>query len=63
MKNKVRKLLESFLEKPTEQNLEIFNESARGYITYWIEAMHSGEKLEIKTPLKKIPKYKRKFPK
>ena len=45
MHKKLRKLLDSFISKPTEENLEELNIQARLYISYWIESMHSGNKI------------------
>jgi len=45
MKKNLEKLLDNFITKPTEDNLEELNIQARQYISYWIESMHSGKKL------------------
>tara|TARA_Y100000590_G_scaffold72010_1_gene79126 strand:- start:442 stop:1317 length:876 start_codon:yes stop_codon:yes gene_type:complete len=65
MKEEVRNLLESFLDKPTEANLQLLNDSAKAYTAYWIENIHSLKNEEEEKPSKKKRKslYRRKYPK
>ena len=56
MEKKLKKLLDNFITKPTEENLEEFNSQAKLYISHWIELMHSGK--GVPGNLKKVTKNK-----
>ena len=65
MKEEIRNLLETFLDKPTDSNLQLLNDSARAYTSYWIDNIDSIRDLENKktTAKKKKSLYRRKYPK
>ena len=59
MKEKLRNLLETFLDKPTDSNLELLNDSARAYTSYWIDNIDlirdlDNKKTTAKNALQKI---------
>ena len=56
MQKKLKKILDNFITKPTEGNLEELNVQAKLYISHWIELMHSGKGVPM--DLKKATKNK-----
>lgn len=64
MKEELRSLLENYLDKPSESNLKLLNDSVRSYTSYWIEnidSIRSLDKEKIATKKKKSL-YRRKYP-
>ena len=64
MKEELRSLLENYLDKPSESNLKLLNDSVGSYTSYWIENIDSIRDLDKEkiTTKKKKSLYRRKYP-